>query len=155
MSVNSTKIRSANLKGNIETANRYLGREFKLTGKVIKGNSIRKKLGFPTANLKIDEEYKIKPSKGVYLIQSTIDDKLFFGMMNYGKRPTLKGKQNTIEIHFFSLDKDLFDLKLGIEILQKIRSEKKFDSLESLKKQLILDQKQCQKLLTLNQKINF
>ena len=155
ISVSSTKIRSAILKGDIQTANKYLGREFKLTGKVIKGNSIGRKLGFPTANLKIDEEYKIRPSKGVYLIQSTIDDKLFFGMMNYGKRPTLKGRENTIEIHFFSLNKDLYDLKLGIEIIEKIRSEKKFDSLESLKKQLFLDQKQCQKLLMVKQKINF
>ncbi len=123
--------------------------------KVIKGNSIGRKLGFPTANLKVDEEYKIRPSKGVYLVQCIIDDKLFFGMMNYGKRPTLEGKENTIEIHFFSLNKDLYGLKLGIEILEKIRFEKKFDSLESLKKQLILDQKECQKLLRLKQKINF
>ena len=89
------------------------------------------------------------------MIQSTIDEKLFFGMMNYGKRPTLKGRENTIEIHFFRLNKDLYDLKLGIEIIEKIRSEKKFDSLESLKKQLFLDQKQCQKLLMVKQKINF
>ena len=124
-------------------------------GIVEKGRGLGKTIGWPTANLKIDEEYKIRPSKGVYLIQCIIDNKLFFGMMNYGRRPTLKGRENTIEIHFFSLNKDLYDLKLGIEIIEKIRSEKKFDSLESLKKQLFLDQKQCQKLLMVKQKINF
>ena len=154
ISVSSTKIRSAILKGDFNIVNKYLGRKFKLTGKVVKGKSIGRTLGFPTANLKIDENYKIRPAKGVYFIKCLIDSKIFFGMMNYGKRPTLEGKENSIEIHFFSLNKDLYGLKLVVEIIQKIRSEKKFNSIENLKKQLILDQKKCQKLLLKKEKID-
>ena len=148
ITVSSTKIRSAIIEGKIKTANKYLGRPFILTGKVIKGNSIGRTLGFPTANIKIDEDYKIRPAKGVYLIQCFIQDKMFFGMMNFGKRPTLEGKENRLEVHFFSLEKDLYNLKLKIELLEKIRSEKKFDSLESLKEQLMLDQNRCKKIVS-------
>lgn len=139
VSVSSTKIRKALSKGDITTANKYLGEPFLLTGKVVKGNRLGKTINFPTANIKIKETYKLIPKKGVYIVSSYINDKLVFGMMNIGKKPTVKGKKKTIEVHFFNFDKDIYSENIQINILKRIRNEEKFDSVEALKNQLIKD----------------
>lgn len=139
VSVSSTKIRKALAKGDITTANKYLGQPFIITGMVVKGNSLGKTINFPTANIKIDEDYKLIPKKGVYIVNSFIDDKLIFGMMNIGKKPTVNGKKKTIEVNFFDFDKNIYDKKIQINILKRIRNEEKFDSIETLKNQLIKD----------------
>lgn len=130
--VSSTKIRKALLKGELEKANRYLGSPFILSGKIIRGKQLGKQLGFPTANLYIEETYKLIPKKGVYVVKSVIDQKPYFGMMSIGTNPTVGGMDQTIETHFFSLDKDLYDKKIRIEILKRIRDEKKFDNTQEL-----------------------
>jgi riboflavin kinase/FMN adenylyltransferase len=147
IAVSSTKIRNAIITGDICKANRYLGRPFSITGKVIKGDKIGRKIGYPTANLHIKEEYKLKPQNGVYLVQSLINNQKYFGMMNVGKRPTVSGKQNQIETYFFDFDGDLYGNKLKIELLEKIRVEQKYDSLNLLKNQLSIDQKSCHELI--------
>lgn len=141
VAVSSTKIRKAIVKGDVTTANNYLGYNFMLTGTVVKGNSLGKTINFPTANLKIKEKYKLIPKKGVYIVNSFLDDKLVFGMMNIGKKPTVNGKKKTIEIHFFNFDKDIYGKKIRINILKRIRNEKKFDSIKDLQNQLEEDKK--------------
>jgi len=131
--VSSTKIREALLEGDIIKANKYLGYNFMLTGKVIKGKELGRKLEYPTANLHIKEDYKLIPKKGVYIIKSFINSKTYFGMMNIGNNPTVQGKELSIETHFFDASFNLYEKKIQIELLKRIRDEKKFDSIEALK----------------------
>ena len=97
------------------------------------------KIGFPTANIVINENYKLIPKTGVYVVTSTINNKCFFGMMNIGNRPTVSGKHQTIEVHFFDFDLNLYGKEITIELLYYIREEKKFDSIDNLKQQLEKD----------------
>ncbi|MFD2563754.1 bifunctional riboflavin kinase/FAD synthetase [Aquimarina rubra] len=133
VAVSSTKIREALLDGDIIRANKYLGYNFMLTGKIIKGKELGRKLEYPTANLYIEEDYKLIPKKGVYIVKSQINNKTYFGMMNIGNNPTVNGKHQTIETHFFDASFNLYEKKIQIEMLKRIRDEKKFDSIEALK----------------------
>ncbi|WP_283641326.1 bifunctional riboflavin kinase/FAD synthetase [Mesonia mobilis] len=132
VAVSSTKIRKALQEGDVEKANTYLGSNFLLTGTIVKGKGLGKDLGFPTANLKIEETYKLIPKTGVYVVKALIDDQEFFGMMNIGYNPTVGGSEKTIETYFFNLDKNLYGKKLQIEMLKRIREEKKFSGVEEL-----------------------
>ena len=138
-SVSSTKIRNLLLDGNLELANKYLDSYFSLTGLVIKGMGRGKNLGFPTANIKINDEYKLIPRNGVYIVKSLIDSIIYFGMMNIGENPTFDDKNKSIEIYFFELDYNIYDKKIKINILNRIRDEKKFKSPEFLMEQLKID----------------
>jgi riboflavin kinase/FMN adenylyltransferase len=141
VAVSSTKIRKALSEKNIKTANKYLGYHFMLNGTVVNGKQLGGKIGFPTANLSIKEDYKLIPKTGVYVVQSKIDNHTVSGMMNIGFRPTLEGKHQTIEVHFFDFNKDLYNQNLTIEILYFLRDEEKFDSIENLIVQLKEDKK--------------
>jgi len=141
ITVSSTKIRTAIEKGEIVKANSYLGYNFMLTGIVVKGKNLGEKIGFPTANLHIAEAYKLIPKTGAYIVKSTIQNNIVFGMMNIGFRPTVSGKNQTIEIHFFNFDMQIYDEKIQIEVLKFLREEQKFDSIEALKNQLAKDKK--------------
>ena len=140
VAVSSTKIRKALQEGNIEKANSYLGSHFLLTGKIVKGKGIGKDLGFPTANLKIEEAYKLIPKTGVYVVKAEIDNEEVFGMMNIGYNPTVGGSEKTIETYFFNLDKNLYGKQLQIKMLKRIREEKKFSGLEELIKAMKKDE---------------
>ncbi|MAU71658.1 MAG: riboflavin biosynthesis protein RibF [Pseudozobellia sp.] len=139
VSVSSTKIRKALEEGDVQTANSYLGYNYMLTGTIKKGKGLGRQLGFPTANLHIAEDYKLVPKKGVYVVQSQINGKQVFGMMNIGYNPTVAGKEKSTEINFFDFSQDLYGQKIQIEILKRIRDEHKFNSVEELKKQLEKD----------------
>ena len=140
VAVSSTKIRSAILKGNIPTANKFLGYNFMLTGTVIKGKGLGKTLDFPTANIQIEAAYKLIPKHGVYVVKSQIKGVEVFGMMNIGKNPTVnEGNQTKIEVHFFDFSANLYGAVLKIELLDHLRSEIKFPNIEALKLQLEKD----------------
>ena len=140
VAVSSTKIRSAILKGNIPTANKFLGYNFMLTGTVIKGKGLGKTLDFPTANIQIEAAYKLIPKHGVYVVKSQIKGVEVFGMMNIGKNPTVsEGNQTKIEVHFFDFSAKLYGAVLKIELLDHLRSEIKFPNIEALKLQLEKD----------------
>lgn len=139
VSVSSTKIRNALLEGDIVTANRYLSYPYPLTGTVTRGNGMGQHFGFPTANLHLAETYKLIPKNGVYLAKSTLNGKLHFGMMNIGFKPTVGGTKRTIEIHFFDFSGDLYDKKIQIGMLQRLRDEHKFESVQALQAQLKKD----------------
>ena len=136
VSISSTKIRNAILDGNIALANEYLGYKYVIKGMVINGNQLGRTIGFPTANLKIEENYKLIPKNGVYIVKSTINQKTVFGVMNIGTNPTVNGENLSIEVHFFDFDADLYNSKIEISVLERIRDEQKFDSIELLKNQI-------------------
>ena len=147
IAVSSTKIRNALNKGDLKTANQFLGRPFGLTGTVVKGDGIGKKFGFPTANIQVKQDYKLRPQNGVYLVRSELSGIAFFGMMNIGMRPTVSGKTTQTEIHFFNLDQNLYDLEISLEVLEKIREEVKFNSTNELTEQLKKDRINCEKII--------
>ncbi len=143
VAVSSTKIRTALLNGDIKTANSYLGYNFILTGKVEKGKGIGRTINFPTANLKINEDYKLIPKQGVYIVKTKIKNTVVFGMMNIGNNPTVNGETETIEIHLFDFNEDIYGEKLKIELLERLRDEHKFESVDALKNQLQNDKTQA------------
>ena len=147
VNVSSTKIRNAIKTGDIYKANQYLNRPFRITGKVVTGNKIGRKIDFPTANISITENFKLLPKDGVYFVKSLIKSHNFFGMMNIGFRPTVNGNTRTTEVHYFNFNENLYDKKVKIEVLDLIRNEKKFNSLEDLEKQLAIDKKLCEDLI--------
>ncbi len=147
VAISSTKIRNALLEGNIKTANIYLGYNFMLTGSIVKGKGLGKTIQYPTANLHIKETYKLIPKKGVYIVKAKIEDTFEFGIMNIGTNPTVNGKLQTIETHFFNYNNSLYGKDLSIQLLQRLRDEQKFENLDALKTQLNQDKKQAQAFL--------
>ena len=141
VSISSTKIRNALLEGNIELATNYLGYDYSLTGIIFKGKQLGRTIGYPTANITIEEDYKLIPNNGVYIAKSVLNGKTVFGMMNIGTRPTVDGTKQTIEINFFDFKQDLYGQKITISPLHRMRSEQKFESLDALKNQLEKDKK--------------
>ena len=141
ISVSSTKIRNALIEGDMALANDYLGYNYFLTGSIVKGKQLGRTIGFPTANLKIEENSKLIPQNGVYIVKSIIDKQTVFGMMNIGFNPTVDGQKQSIEIHYFDFNTDLYNQKISVSILQRIRSEQKFESVGLLKEQLEKDKK--------------
>lgn len=139
ISISSTKIRTALEEGDIQLANEYLGYRYFLSGTVVKGKQLGRTIGFPTANISLEEDYKLVPQNGVYVVRAEIDGKTIYGMMNIGFNPTVQGKKKTIEVHLFDFDSDIYNRKIQVAILQRIRSEKKFESVEVLKDQLNKD----------------
>lgn len=134
VAVSSTKIRAAIAEGQIDLANTYLSKPFALSGKVVKGKQLGKSLGYPTANLQIKEDYKIIPKEGVYIVRAEINSKPYFGMMNIGHNPTIaKNNRKSVETYFFDFEGDLYNKPLQIQLLKRIRDERKFDSVETLK----------------------
>ncbi len=138
-SVSSTKIRTALEEGNIALANQYLGYSSFLTGVVKEGKKLGRTIGFPTANLKIEENYKLIPKEGVYIVESNLNGKKVYGMMNIGTNPTFNEGLLSIEIHFLDFDADLYNQKIQISILEYLRAEQKFESVALLKAQLDID----------------
>ncbi|WP_163398507.1 bifunctional riboflavin kinase/FAD synthetase [Flavobacterium fluviatile] len=141
VSVSSTKIRKALQDGNMNLANEYLGYAYFLTGEVVKGKQLGRTIGFPTANIQIEEEYKLIPKNGVYVVKTFIDQKEVFGMMNIGFNPTVNGQKQTIEVNLFDFDADIYGQKLEISLLKYLREEQKFGSVDLLKEQINLDKK--------------
>lgn len=139
--VSSTKIRNAILDGSITTASEYLNHHFTLQGEVVKGQQIGRTIGYPTANIFIEEPYKIIPKNGVYAIKGVIDGTVYDGMLNIGNRPTVSNTtKQTIEAHFFNLNHDIYNKKIKILFVKKLRDEKKYNSIDDLKIQLKQDE---------------
>ena len=153
VSVSSTKIRNLIHDGKINQANKLLGYQFILTGQVISGLGRGKNIGFPTANILIDS-HKIKPGNGVYFIRSIFNGYDIYGMMNIGSNPTFNDKDDSIEIHFFDFEQNLYERQITVSLITKIRDEKKFKSVDNLSAQLQLDKKKCFELITNLKKTN-
>jgi len=140
--VSSTQIRNYIQEHDIEKANALLGYPYPFEGFVVRGNQIGRTIGFPTANLHINNEEKLIPSNGVYAVKvkgACLDNKTYQGMMNIGIRPTVDGQKKVIEVHILDFDKDIYEQNLTVEVYEYIRGEVKFENLEALKEQLAKD----------------
>ncbi|WP_315513281.1 bifunctional riboflavin kinase/FAD synthetase [Capnocytophaga sputigena] len=147
VSVSSTKIREALNKGDVTTAEHYLGTPYSLTGTVVHGLKLGRTLGYPTANIQVTEDYKLIPKDGVYAVYSYIGSRKVYGMMSIGKNPTIEGKGASIEVYFFDFNGNLYDQKLTIEFVQYLREEQKFATIDLLKKQLQDDETAARKAI--------
>lgn len=148
VAVSSTKIRKALELGEIEKANGFLGYPYGLSGKVVEGDAIGRTLGFPTANLQLNDENKHIPANGVYAVMVKYDDKLYKGMCNLGERPTVSGNTFRIEVHLFDFDGLLYNKTLKLSFYQRLRDEQRFNSLDGLIKQLQMDAEKAQSVLS-------
>jgi riboflavin kinase/FMN adenylyltransferase len=137
--VSSTKIRRALESGDIATANRYLGRPYSLTSEVVEGNKLGRTIGYPTANLALPETHKLIPANGVYAVWVKLGGERFKGMMNIGLRPTVDGRQLTLEVNIFDFNRDIYGQSITVEFVQQLRHEQKFIGLDALKDQLAKD----------------
>lgn len=146
--VSSTAIRNAiSEEGNVEQAAEFLQRPYRLNGMVIHGDKRGKEIGFPTANIKPEHSNKIIPQNGVYAVKIRINGDWFYGMMNIGMRPTFGGHKQTLEVHLFDFDSDIYGKEVQVRFYKRIREEKKFNGVDELVEQLKEDKKTTKELL--------
>lgn len=136
--VSSTHIRQLVDNGDVDKVNKYLGYNFLIKGKIIKGKQLGRTIGFPTANIKINDNLLI-PKKGVYVTSVYIDDNIYYGATNIGYNPTVKGESLSIETNILEFSEDIYGKIIKLEFLERIRDEKKFNSIDELKLQLKKD----------------
>jgi riboflavin kinase / FMN adenylyltransferase len=146
--VSSSKIRKAIQEGDIQMADHFLGRNYSISGIVVKGKQIGRTIGFPTANIQVREVAKLIPINGVYAVKVYYNDTEFGGMLNIGNRPTVDGTTKTIEVNIFEFDREIYGENLTVEFIQKIRNEQKFSGLEELKQQIATDKITCTEILS-------
>lgn len=142
VTVSSTKIRKALAEGDLQAANEFLGYKFPLSGQVVAGEKIGHTIGFPTANILIEESYKILPADGVYAVEVSFPaapQKVHYGMCNIGIRPTFSGKFKTIETHIFDFERNIYGEQIRLQFKARLRGEIKFENLDALKNQLQKD----------------
>ena len=141
IAVSSTKIRTALNAGDVETASSYLCYDYSLSGTVVHGKKLGRTIGFPTANMEVDEPLKLVPATGVYLSRVEIEGKSYSGMTNVG---------DAIETHIFDFDEDIYGHTIKVSFIRHVRNEMTFGSLQELKTQLHIDEDNCKKLLSLH-----
>ncbi len=149
IAVSSTKIRAALAQSDVKTANRLLGHPFLFSGIVVKGQQIGNEIGFPTANLQIPDRHKLLPPHGIYAVFVYLEDgRKLRGMMYRGDRPVLREHNNvTIEVNIFDFHEDLYGKKMSVELIEYLRPDRNFDSLESLVVQLAEDERESRAVL--------
>ncbi len=148
--ISSSIIREAVSQGKVDKVNQMLGYNYTLTGKVVKGKELGRTIGFPTANIELDETLKIVPSSGVYAVMAKVNNLMYLGMANIGIRPTVNNNINdrSIEINIFNFDKDIYGHTISVQFISRMRDERKFSGIEELTLQLIEDKKFALRLLT-------
>jgi len=140
--ISSSKIRRAISEGDISKANRYLGRSYSFSGKVIHGDKRGRELGFPTANLELENEDKLLPAIGIYVVEVIISGKTHYGLLSVGKRPTFYASGDIVtEVYIYDFNDDIYDETVKINVLERIRGEEKFSSVDSLVEQMNNDKK--------------
>ena len=144
--ISSTKIRRALLAGDVKTANASLGESYQLTGTVVRGNQRGRVLGYPTANIDLDANYKLIPSFGVYGVRVTYAGTQYYGMLNIGYNPTFENTERRIEVHIFDFDLEIYQEEITLELDYYVREEHKFSGPEELKQQLKLDEQEVRGL---------
>ncbi len=145
--ISSSKIREALSTGDVRTSSDLLGRNFSITGRVVAGQKVGRMLGYPTANIEIDSQYKLIPKDGAYAVHVNIGTTIQKGMLNIGFRPTVGGTTKTIEVHIFDFQQDIYGENITVHFEEKIRDEMKFSDMEALKSQLKSDKKTAIDLL--------
>ncbi|HNK67507.1 MAG TPA: bifunctional riboflavin kinase/FAD synthetase [Flavobacteriales bacterium] len=145
--VSSTKVREALLRGEAKLAHDLLGYAYPLGGVVVKGDQRGRTIGFPTANVGGIDPGKLLPADGVYAVEVDLRDGVYKGMLNIGLRPTVEGRDRTVEVNIFDLDRDLYGEPITVRLRHRLRAEVRFSGLDALKAQLLLDRELAEKLL--------
>ena len=147
--ISSSSIREALLKGKLDEANKWLGYPYTVSGTVIEGKKIGRILGFPTANIRPDFQYKLIPCYGVYAVEVRLDDNVYAGMLNIGSNPTVNNDTlfRSIEVHILNFDRDIYGKHISVKFRKRLRDEIKFDTLEQLTEQMRLDKQATLRLL--------
>ena len=146
--VSSSAIRRALLSGDVTTAQKYLGYNYFLEGTVVSGYQVGRKIGFPTANLRVDFPYKLIPSIGVYAVRVQVAGQQWKGMLSIGYRPTINnGNDLSIEVHILDFQGDIYNQKMRLEFIEFLRPEVKFDSVDELIAQMHKDKEETIKVL--------
>ena len=149
--VNSTKIRNALSQGDVRKANSFLGREYIFTGKVIEGDKRGRELGYPTANILLDDADKLLPGLGIYAACVIIDNEKFPGLLSIGKRPTFYDNGEIIpEVYIYDFERNIYNKKIAVAVIDKIRDEEKFSSPEDLINQMNKDKEAGIRIFGLN-----
>ena len=146
--VSSTKIRTALAQNQIVIANQYLGYPYAIEGVVVKGDQIGRSIGFPTANIQIQESHKLIPADGIYAVHMLWQSQTYKGMLYIGDRPTVQGSKKVIEVNIFEFDQEIYDEQIQVKLIQYIRADQKFDSLAALKLAIQQDEINCRKALS-------
>jgi riboflavin kinase/FMN adenylyltransferase len=146
--VSSTKIRTALAQHHIAIANQYLGYPYAIEGIVVKGDQIGRSIGFPTANIQIQESHKLIPADGIYAVHIEWQSQTYKGMLYIGDRPTVQGSKKVIEVNIFDFDQEIYDEQIQVKLIQYIRGDQKFDSLDALKLSIQQDEINCRKALS-------
>lgn len=148
VAISSSKIRQALASGDLNTANSYLGYEYSITGKVIKGKQLGRTIGYPTANIEINDNYKLIPAIGVYAVKIKYALNIYNGMLSIGKNPTVtENGPLTIEVNIFDFDLEIYHKQITVYFYKKLRDEEKYDSINQLKSQLAIDKENAIKYL--------
>jgi riboflavin kinase / FMN adenylyltransferase len=142
------KVRQALAEGNIRQANALLREIYSLRGIVVTGRQLGRVLGFPTANLQLDQNSALFIANGIYAVKVTVDKITHKGMANIGIRPTLDQHELTIEVNIFDFNRDIYGKEIVVHFLERVRDEKKFNSLEELKEQIAKDKIQIMGILS-------
>ncbi len=140
--ISSTKIRNALQTGDVKTAQTYLGHLYSLSGKVIAGKQLGRTIGYPTANIFVEDKYKLIPADGIYAVNVEQNGEMYSGMLSIGNNPTVEGKGRSIEVNIFDFNKDIYGQQATIYFIERLRDEVKFNNLEELKVQLVKDKEE-------------
>jgi riboflavin kinase / FMN adenylyltransferase len=139
--VSSSVIRESLLNGRIEEANAILGYNYEITGEVVPGKKLGRKLGFPTANIKPDDPYKLIPGNGVYIAKVRFNESEYTGMLSIGSNPTVNDdvRKKSIEVHILDFEGDIYGAMISVVLMKRLRDERKFDNITQLTEQMMLD----------------
>ena len=147
VSVSSSKIRKLILEDEIKIASDYLGHLFCLKGIIVKGKQRGRSIGYPTANILIDNKWKLLPTDGSYAVWAEVDGQKYKAMMNIGFNPTFPPEKRTVEVHILDFNEDIYGKEMRVSVVRKLRNEKKFDSVGELKKTLEIDENKVRNIL--------
>jgi riboflavin kinase/FMN adenylyltransferase len=147
VAVSSTKIRKSLLTGDIATATAFLGHEYSLAGKVVRGKQLGRTLGFPTANIEVPEKYKLIPANGVYAVNAEVAGTIYKGVLSIGNRPTFDNGERSIEVHIFDFNDTIYDQHIRVWFRQFLRPDQKFENAVALQTQMIRDKEEAIKQL--------
>jgi len=152
MKTSSTDIRNHLLAGEMEEANKILGYQYTVSGRVVGGQQLGRRIGYPTANIEVEEPYKLIPPDGVYAVKVRVEGKAYGGMLNIGFRPTVSHNvdHRSLEVHIFDFNHDIYSEEVEIQFVQRVRNERKFANVDELISQLKIDEKNIRALVGLS-----
>lgn len=145
--ISSTKTRNALLAGDVKLANSFLGHFYSINGRVVEGLKLGRTIGYPTANIAVEDKYKLIPGDGIYAVKVKSEGLMFDGMLSIGNNPTVEGKGRSIEVNIFNFDTTIYGKNITIYFIERLRDEMKFSNLEELKVQLLKDEKDSHQIL--------